>query len=40
VHVLTIDAAKLARGLDFTFRYMPGDRWVGEDYRVGVEPNS
>ena len=42
VHTLTIDAAKLARGerLDFTFRYMPGERWVGEDYRVSIEANT
>jgi glucoamylase len=40
VHVLTIDTSQLAAGqrLDFTFRYVPGDRWVGEDYRVSVEP--
>jgi hypothetical protein len=38
VHVLTIDTAKLNPGarLDFTLRYMPGDRWVGEDYHVGI----
>jgi glucoamylase len=39
VHVLTIDLSKLASGqrLDFTFRYMPGDRWVGQDYRVRID---
>jgi glucoamylase len=39
VHVLTIDTSRLVAGqrLDFTFRYVPGDRWVGEDYRLSVE---
>ena len=39
VHVLTIDTSRLASGqrLDFTFRYLPGDRWVGEDYHVSVD---
>jgi glucoamylase len=39
VHVLTIDTSGLARGqrLDFTFRYMPGDRWVGQDYHVSID---
>jgi len=23
--------------LDFTFRYVPGDRWVNANYRVDVE---
>jgi glucoamylase len=40
VHMLTIDTSKLVPGrrLDFTFRYMPGDRWVGEDHHVTIEP--
>jgi glucoamylase len=39
VHVLSIDTSSLAPGrhLDFTFRYMPGDRWVGRDYHIGVD---
>jgi glucoamylase len=39
VHVLAIDTSRLVHGqrLDFTFRYMPGDRWVNVDYRVEVE---
>lgn len=42
VHVLAIDTSRLVHGrrLDFTFRYMPGERWVNEDYRVDVEPGS
>lgn len=39
VHVLKIDTSKLAAGqrLDFTFRYMPGERWVGEDFQIEVK---
>ncbi|HEX4150666.1 MAG TPA: glycoside hydrolase family 15 protein [Steroidobacteraceae bacterium] len=39
LHVVAIDTSRLAPGqrLDFTFRYVPGDRWTGEDYRVRVE---
>jgi glucoamylase len=39
VHVLSIDTSSLVPGrhLDFTFRYMPGDRWVGQDYHIGVD---
>src|ERR1700722_6664309 len=39
VHVLIIDTASLAAGrrLDFTFRYMPGDRWVGQDYHISID---
>jgi glucoamylase len=38
VHVLHIDTSRLAAGqkIDFTFRYLPGDRWVGEDYHIEV----
>jgi glucoamylase len=38
VHVLRIDTSRLAAGqrIDFTFRYLPGDRWVGEDYHIEV----
>jgi hypothetical protein len=24
--------------LDFTFRYMPGDRWIGADHRIQIKP--
>jgi glucoamylase len=39
VHVLHIDTSALAAGqkVDFTFRYVPGDRWVGEDYHIEVK---
>ena len=38
VHVLHIDTSRLAAGqrIDFTFRYLPGDRWVGEDYHIEI----
>jgi glucoamylase len=40
IHVITIPAAALgsAHTLNFTFRYVPGDRWVGEDYHIQIEP--
>jgi len=36
---LTIDIARMACGekLDFTFRYMPDDRWIGVDYHLEVK---
>ncbi len=40
LHVLSIDTSRLAAGqkVDFTFRYTPGDRWVGADYQIEVKP--
>jgi glucoamylase len=34
--VLDIDTGhmKVGHQLDFTFRYMPGDRWIGVDYHI------
>ncbi|MGO8829534.1 MAG: glycoside hydrolase family 15 protein [Steroidobacteraceae bacterium] len=39
LHVLRIDLSRLAAGqkADFTFRYTPGDRWVGADYHIEVK---
>jgi glucoamylase len=36
LHVLNIDTARMVAGqrVDFTFRYLPGDHWIGSDYRV------
>jgi len=41
LHVLRIDTARLAAGrkLDFTFRYLPGERWAGVDYQIQVKPS-
>jgi glucoamylase len=38
LHVLNIDTSRLTAGqkLDFTFRYSPGDNWVGADYHIDV----
>jgi len=38
LHVLHIDTSHLTDGqsIEFTFRYMPGDNWVGVDYRIKV----
>jgi glucoamylase len=38
LHVLTLDTGRLSQGqsVDFTFRYEPGNRWIGEDYHVQV----
>ena len=40
LHILNIDVARMVAGqaLDFTFRYMPGDHWIGADYRVQIKP--
>jgi glucoamylase len=42
LHILNIDVARLAAGqsVDFTFRFTPGDRWVGADYRIQVTPTA
>ncbi len=39
LHVVVIDAAPATVGqvLDFTFRFMPGDHWVGIDYRLQIK---
>ena len=39
LHVLNIDTARVTAGqvLDFTFRYMPGDQWIGADYRIQIK---
>jgi glucoamylase len=38
LHVLHIDTSGLKAGqkLDFTFRYLPGNTWIGADYHVDV----
>ena len=40
VHIVLIDTASTMSGqmLDFTFRTMPGDHWVGVDYHVKMKP--
>lgn len=42
LHVVLIDTAPLSAGqaLDFTFRRMPGDDWVGLDYRLRIKPSA
>lgn len=42
LHVLRIDTASLAAGqkVNFTFRFVPGDRWIGVDYHIQVKPSS
>lgn len=39
LHVLHVDTARMTAGetLDFTFRYLPGDHWIGSDYRIEVK---
>jgi glucoamylase len=39
LHVVLIDTAPgmTGRVLDFTFRSMPGDRWVGVDYHLQIQ---
>ena len=36
LHILNIDTARMMAGhrVDFTFRYSPGDHWIGSDYQV------
>lgn len=36
LHVLDIDTARMRAGemMDFTFRYMPDDNWIGADYHI------
>jgi glucoamylase len=38
LHVLHIDTSHLIAGqkLDFTFRYSPGDHWIGADFHIDV----
>jgi glucoamylase len=38
LHVLRIDTSHLIAGqkLDFTFRYSPGDHWIGADFHIDV----
>lgn len=38
LHVLHIDTSRLTVGqkLDFTFRYSPGDNWIGADFHIDV----
>jgi glucoamylase len=38
MHVLYIDTSRLIAGqkLDFTFRYSPGDHWIGADFHIDV----
>ena len=38
VHVLRLETATMTAGekLDFTFRYLPGDHWIGVDYQLKV----
>jgi glucoamylase len=38
LHVLPIDTARMIAGqrVDFTYRYIPSDWWIGVDYRVEV----
>ena len=38
LHVLRIDTARLKAGqsLDFTFRYLSAEQWVGSDYHIAV----
>jgi glucoamylase len=40
LHVVHIDAARMngAQILDFTFRYLPGDHWIGTDYHIQRRP--
>jgi hypothetical protein len=40
VHVLKIEAERLGRAstVDFTFRYVRGERWAGQDYHVQIGP--
>ena len=42
MHVLYIDTSRLAPGqkLDFTFRYSPGDNWIGADFHIDVAASS
>jgi glucoamylase len=42
VHVVIIDTADTMAGqvLDFTFRSMPGDNWVGVDYHVKIKSSA
>ncbi len=39
LHVLQIDCSRMTAGqkVDFTYRYMPGDHWIGADYHVEVK---
>jgi glucoamylase len=39
LHVLRVPTAGRSAGqrLDFTYRYSPGDRWVGTDYHIDIE---
>ena len=39
LHVLYVDTARMTAGqkLDFTFRYLPGDHWIGADYHIEVK---
>jgi glucoamylase len=41
VHVLKIEAEKFggAGSVDFTFRFVRGDRWAGRDYHVQIGPH-
>ena len=40
LHLMLIDTARLGPGesVDFTFRSLPSDRWIGVDYRITVKP--
>jgi hypothetical protein len=42
LHVVLIDTAPIMAGqvLDFTFRLMPGDNWIGVDYHLQIESSA
>jgi glucoamylase len=42
LHVLSIDTARMMAGqtVDFTFRYIPGDNWIGMDYHLQIKSSA